>query len=72
MDQLQLDAEVHAAIADYISSRFHAAAKALISRRTQQPRIYPRSGAGEAQVKIYLGEEMRALYEQALTRLLAA
>ena len=70
-----LDAEVHGAIATYIKYPLpNKAAKAFIPEEDlNNPAIYPPEAVMEKlEVSVYKGEEIETLYEQALTRVLAA
>jgi len=70
-----LDAEVHAAIASYIKYPLpNRAAKAFIPEEDLlNPAIYPPDEIlAKLQVQVYQGEEVESLYENALTRVLAA
>ena len=70
-----LDAEVHGAIAEYIKYPLpNKAAKAFIPEEDlNNPAIYPPEEVMEKlEVSVYKGEEIETLYEQALTRVLAA
>ena len=70
-----LDAEVHAAIASYIKYPLpNKAAKAFISEEDlENPAIYPPDAVLEKlQVQVYQGEKVESLFENALTRVLAA
>ncbi len=70
-----LDAEVHGAIASYIKYPLpNKAAKAFIPKEDlENPAIYPPDEIlAKLQVQVYQGEEIESLYENALTRVLAA
>ena len=70
-----LTPEVHAGIADYIKYACpNAAALPLISAEDREnPAIYPpREILDRCEVSFYKGEEIETLYEEALTRALAA
>ena len=70
-----LAAEVHASIADYIKYACpNAAAMEFLSQEDRDnPAIYPsREILERCEVSIYKGEEVESLYEEALTRVLAA
>jgi len=70
-----LDAEVHGAIATYIKYPLpNKAAKAFIPEEDlENPAIYPPEEVmAKLEVSVYKGEEVETLYEQALTRVLAA
>lgn len=70
-----LDAEVHGAIADYIKYPLpNRAAKAFIPEADLNNRaIYPSDEVmAKLEVVVYKGEAIESLYEQALTRVLAA
>lgn len=70
-----LDAKIHASIADYIKYACpNAAALEFLSEEDRNnPAIYPaRSALEKSEVSIYKGEEVESIYEEALTRVLAA
>ena len=70
-----LDAEVGAAIADFIQyATPNAAAKALMSSDyTENPAIFPPADViGRCETAIYLGEDVTRLYDESWTRILAA
>ena len=70
-----LDAEVHGAIASYVQYPCpNAAALAFIPEADRtNPALYPpREVLERCEVGIYKGEEVESLYEEALTRVLAA
>jgi spermidine/putrescine transport system substrate-binding protein len=70
-----LDAEVHGAIATYVRYPLpNKAAKAFIPEEDlNNPAIYPPEEVmAKLEVSVYKGEEIESLYEQALTRVLAA
>jgi len=70
-----LDAEVHAAIAEYVRYPCpNAAALELIPEADRNdPALYPpREVLERCEVSVYKGEEVESLYQEALTRVLAA
>ena len=70
-----MQADVHAAIADYIKYACpNAAAMELIAAEDREnTAIYPpRAALESSEVSIYKGEEVESIYEEALTRVLAA
>jgi spermidine/putrescine transport system substrate-binding protein len=70
-----LEAEVHGAIATYVRYPLpNKAAKAFIPEEDlNNPAIYPPEEVmAKLEVSVYKGEEIESLYEQALTRVLAA
>jgi spermidine/putrescine transport system substrate-binding protein len=70
-----LDAEVHGAIATYVKYPLpNKAAKAFIpAEDLNNPAMYPPEEVmAKLEVSVYKGEEIESLYEQALTRVLAA
>ena len=70
-----LDAKVHAGIADFIKYACpNKAAMEFISEEDRNnPAIYPvKEALLNSEVAIYKGEEVESLYEEALTRVLAA
>ncbi len=70
-----LDAEVHGAIAEYIKYALpnQAALAHIPEEDRQNPAIYPpREVLERCEVSIYKGEEVESLYDEALTRVLAA
>jgi len=70
-----LDAEVHGAIAEFIRYPCpNAAARAYIPEADlNDPALYPpRAVLERCEVSVYLGEELESLYQEVLTRVLAA
>jgi spermidine/putrescine transport system substrate-binding protein len=70
-----LDAEVHAAIADFIRYPCpNAAAVALLPEEHRtNPAIYPpREVLERCEISVYKGEAVESMYQEALTRVLAA